>query len=68
MFLFEVNHRHSQNHIPDSHRDQFRTALMKNEATHLNIRLCYEASHACVGVKRKTFQVSISYLKIDIAI
>lgn len=41
----------------DSHRNQFRAALVKEEPKNLDIVLCYELSHACVGVKRRTFQV-----------
>ncbi|KAM4534654.1 uncharacterized protein V3H82_024561 [Fundulus diaphanus] len=45
-------------HLLDSHHNQFRAALMKKELKNLDMVMCYELSHACIGVKRKTIQDS----------
>lgn len=45
-------------HLLDSNRDKFRTYLLKEVPKNLDIMLCYEVSHACIGVKRQAFQDS----------
>ncbi|XP_078807738.1 uncharacterized protein LOC144994301 [Oryzias latipes] len=47
----------------DSHRDQFLAALAREEPKNLSIVMCYEQSHACVGVKQKSQEDS----KVDFA-
>lgn len=34
--------------------DKFRTEILSGDSKHLDIRLCYELSLACVGVKRQS--------------
>ncbi|MEQ2242236.1 hypothetical protein ILYODFUR_033597 [Ilyodon furcidens] len=54
-------------HLLDSHRTQFRAALVKEELKNLEMVLCYELSYACIGVKRQTFQDSkATYTNIEI--
>lgn len=43
--LFEINY------------DKFRTEMLNGVTKHLDIRLCYELSLACVGVKRQSQMV-----------
>ncbi|XP_014910960.1 uncharacterized protein LOC106961626 isoform X3 [Poecilia latipinna] len=71
--LLTSNHEHVSKdamksaciHLLDSHRTQFRAALVKKETKNLDIVLCYELSHACIGVKRQTFQDSKATLTDD---
>lgn len=42
----------------EDHHEQFSEALLNKEPNHLEITLCYEQSSTCVGVKRKSFEVS----------
>ncbi|KAM4531543.1 uncharacterized protein PAE49_023708 [Odontesthes bonariensis] len=64
--LLTYNHPHvpkekmksSCKHLFDSHHDQFLAALVNEEPKNLEIALCYEQSHACVGVRRQAFEDS----------
>ncbi|KAM6905284.1 uncharacterized protein FYW49_015286 [Xenentodon cancila] len=42
----------------NSHKEKFHVALVNEKQKNLSIVLCYEQSHACVGVKRQHFQDS----------
>ncbi|KAG5280381.1 hypothetical protein AALO_G00088450 [Alosa alosa] len=39
-------------HLFEIHHEKFRTEMLTGNSQHLEIRLCYELSLACVGVKR----------------
>ncbi|RVE69514.1 hypothetical protein OJAV_G00078670 [Oryzias javanicus] len=47
----------------DSHRDQFHAAVAHEEPKNLPVVMCFEQSHACVGVKQKSQEDS----KVDFA-
>lgn len=50
----------------EGHHEEFSEALLHGNPKHMEITLCYEQSHTCVGVKRQSFQNPKDTFKDDL--